>query len=430
MRDYLESITPDSFSGMVFALEGITGGVTLINGPTGCKFYHASTSDNQLIRQFEFDPLNYPEEWYFGQPRVPCTYLDRRDYVYGSREKLEEAMEFLSKNVSLDFLGIVNSPGAALIGDDLEGIAAAALPEVPRVVIQTPGFSETVCGGYEKAISELICQAGPAEKTSADPAVVNLLGISIYQRNYEGDRKELTRLLELCGIRVGCALGAGCSFGEFRELPRAALNIVVRPEYGTRTAELLEQKYGTPYYVCDGPPIGFSATEQLIENICGLLKRDSSAFLEESERTRARAYVHISRLNSLTGLPKGVPFAVEGNWSELCAYTRFLVKYFGMLLESAAPTNPEIDGFQPRFEDLLRKLRREKALREDLAETEAELVFGSGNTIARLKLRGREFSGIEISLPTIGYTDVIPKTHLGLSGALLLTEQIINGIMF
>jgi len=96
----LKNITPDSFSGLVFAMEGIDNTVVLINGPTGCKFYHSAISDSQSIHQYEFDPLNFPEKFYFGQPRVPCTWLDSRDYVYGSTEKLTEALDFLCDNVS------------------------------------------------------------------------------------------------------------------------------------------------------------------------------------------------------------------------------------------------------------------------------------------------------------------------------------------
>jgi hypothetical protein len=33
MSGYLESITPDSLSGVIFALEGVPGGVVLLNGP-------------------------------------------------------------------------------------------------------------------------------------------------------------------------------------------------------------------------------------------------------------------------------------------------------------------------------------------------------------------------------------------------------------
>lgn len=57
-------------------------------------------------------------------------------------------------------------------------------------------------------------------------------------------------------------------------------------------------------------------------------------------------------------------------------------------------------------------------------------IYGKGGIIARLKARRHSFSGIEISLPSLGYTDVLPKTHLGLNGGLFLCEQIINGLPF
>lgn len=63
-------------------------------------------------------------------------------------------------------------------------------------------------------------------------------------------------------------------------------------------------------------------------------------------------------------------------------------------------------------------------------KTDAELVFADGNIIAKLKALHRDFSGIEIALPSLGYTDVIPKTHLGPAGGLLLCEQIINGLRY
>ena len=193
MRGYLSNITPDSFSGIILALEGVSRTVVLLNGPTGCKFYHSALSDNQSIRQFEFDPLNYPEKWYFGQPRVPCTYLDNSDYIYGSRDKLEEALTFLLDQVPFELLCIVNSPGAALIGDDLKGIAGQIVRDRPVMTIETPGFSSDVCSGYEIAAIELIKQLRPPRSEAVIPATVNLLGLSIYHRNYAGDIAELKR---------------------------------------------------------------------------------------------------------------------------------------------------------------------------------------------------------------------------------------------
>ena len=445
----LTHITPDSFSGIIFALEGVGGAVTLLNGPTGCKFYHSAMSDYQSIRQLAFDPLSYPAQWYFGQPRVPCTYLDSRDYVYGSGDKLEEACTFLRENVPFDLLGVVNSPGAALIGDDLRRVIGCCLPDKPVVVIESPGFSSTICDGYDIAAREVLRQLGLTDMGNRlsgtgsrlpdahsrragkrRPAAVNILGMSIFHRHNTGDMQELRRLLGLCGVDVNCFVCADCSIETLAAVPEAALNIVVYPEYADRTAQFLRERYGTPFYVCDGPPVGFDATEKMMGDICSLLGCDASAFAAESEKARARAYTHISRVHSMTGLPKGVRFSLEGTCSELYAYAGFLVRYFGMVLESANVLHGESGAYRENLERLLTGLGLSGALQGNILEADSELVFASGGTIAQLKLLGKRFSGIETSLPSLGYIDVLPKASLGLTGALAITEQVLNGLIF
>ena len=430
MNDYLKNITPDSFSGIIFALEGIKKSVTLINGPTGCRFYHSRTSQEQTTRYTKFDRLDYPEKWFRHQPRVPCTSLDSRDYIYGSKYKLTETLEYIRDNLTFDLAGIVNSPGAALIGDNLKSIARQTLKDKPFVVIETPGFSSDVCSGYEKGVIELLTQLGLSQTTATHEGTVNILGLSIFHRNYKGDMNELSRLLELCGISINCFLCADCDLEEIYHLPDAALNIVIHSEYGMQTAEFLQQHFGVPCYICDGPPIGFSATEKMMRDICAILGKEYTGFEIESERTRARAYSFISRFNASTGLPKGVKFSIEGSYSELYAYTNFLVKYFGMIPACASPLNQQSTAYQEKYQNLLNDFGSSEALLQSILDTDSELVFANGNTIANLKLRKQIFSGIEIGLPSMGYLDVIPKTHLGLRGALMLTEQIINGLMF
>jgi nitrogenase molybdenum-iron protein alpha/beta subunit len=425
----LTNITPDSLSGIIFALEGVARGVVLLNGPTGCKFYHSAISGNQMVRQGDFDPLRFPGIWGFGQPRVPCTYLAGRDYVYGSRDKLAEALPWLQGHARDGLICVVNSPGAALIGDDLQGIVQEVLPDTPCIAIETPGFSENIFAGYDSAAQALFRQLDiPPQPVR--PASVNLLGLSIFNRNFQGDLAETTRLLDLCGVRTNCALFAGSDLGAIRAIQSAALNIALYPESGLTAARLLEEKYGTPYIVCDGPPVGFAATEALMAAVCAKLGTDISAFMEESGRARARAYTHISRVHTLTGLPKGAKFALEGTYSELYAYTKFLTGYFGMIPDGAAVFCPERDEYKEKYLALLDSLGASAALSRGLTETDAELIFASGGSIAALKLRKREFTGVEISLPTLGYIDVLPKANFGLTGALLLTEQVLNGLLF
>lgn len=435
---YLTNITPDSFSGYIFAFEGIRNAVVLMNGPTGCKFYHSATADHQTLRQTEFDPLGYPELWYFGQPRVPCTFLDKRDYVYGSRDKLEEALAFLKENVAFDLIAIVNSPGAALIGDDLEAIARRCLPAVPVVTVASPGYSRPFWQGFAEACNALIdtlCLDAAAAAPSRSRSRVNLLGLSIFHRYYEGDLIALRHMLDQCGVDLNCALCCDCTAEEIRALGDADLNVVVAPEYGLLTARKLKQKYRTPWLTGRGLPVGFAAMEDLASEICSVLGTDPGAFKEVSERARARAYIHLSRLNSLTGLPKGASFAIQGTASQCEGYVRFLADYLGMVPACVSVLDARDDGEASRdgiarLKAYLAQIGAQSALEADILDTKAGLVFADGSTIARLKARHHTFSGVEISLPSLGYTDVLPKTHFGPEGGLLLCETVINGLVY
>mgnify|MGYP001001753819 FL=1 len=440
-ENYLTSITPDSMSGLVFAFEGISKGLVLMNGPTGCKFYHSATSDNQMIRQPEFDPLEYPEFWYFGQPRVPSTFLDKRDYVYGSEDKLSEVIAFLEKEIDFDLLAIVNTPGAALIGDDIERIAREASKDESKIIsIGSPGYSLPIWDGYIKACRILIEKlAKPGEKPAGKS--VNILGLSIFHRDFAGDKEELQKALALCEIDVNCFLCAGSSVSDIEKLPRADLNIVVDSLYGLDSAKLLSERFDMPYIVCDGLPVGFRAMEKLLQRVCEKLGSNITAYMKQSERARAKCFAHLSRVHTLTGRPKGVKFAVHGSLSQCLGYTEFLASYFGMTcdvvsiverkdLDDKTRNYEELAMQEARLREILNDYGSSDALKKNIFDTDAELVFADGQTIAMLRAKGKRFSGIETALPSLGYIDVIEKSHLGIGGGLLLCEQVLNGMLY
>ena len=417
-ENYLTSITPDSMSGLVFAFEGISKGLVLMNGPTGCKFYHSATSDNQMIRQPEFDPLEYPEFWYFGQPRVPSTFLDRRDYVYGSEDKLSEVIAFLEKEIDFDLLAIVNTPGAALIGDDIERIVRESSRDEKKIIsIGSPGYSLPIWDGYMKACRTLLEKFARNGKKLAGKTV-NILGLSIFHRDFAGDKEELKRAFSLCGIDVNCFLCAGSSISEIENIPRADLNIVI-----------------------DSLPVGFMAMEDLVSKVCDILGSDMSSYIEQSERARAKCFSHLSRIHTLTGRPKGVKFAVHGTLSQCLGYTDFITSYFGMSPDSISITETDalkdkirsasvLSAQETRLKDILKEYGSSEALEKNIFDTDSELVFADGQTIAMLRAKGKRFSGVEIALPSLGYIDVIEKSHLGMGGGLLLCEQILNGMLY
>ncbi|MBR2547280.1 MAG: oxidoreductase [Eubacterium sp.] len=421
-EEYLDNITPDSMTGLILGFEGIRNSLVILNGPTGCKFFHSITAENQSVRKDDYDPLNWPDEWFFGQRRVPCTYLDKRDYVYGSEGKLTDAIRYILGRMTPSVIAVVNSPGAALIGDDLERIVRATVTScgfvtdqsldgrpgylsddhgcryIKIITCQSPGWSKDVTDGYKEACRTVIDKyCGEEKNDQSGSHTVNLLGLSIYQKYHTGDIAEIKRLLSLCKVRINTALLCESTPEELEAVPEAALNVVIDPDWGCDAAEYLNGKFGTPYIRSEyGYPVGFKAMEKLIREVCDRLSADPGPAVEELEKARAKVFIHIARISSLTGLPKGARFAVFGEPSVKQGYASFLKEYLGMTETDDDP----------------------------------EIVLADGNTIARMKAEGRRFSGIEISLPSIGYIDVIDKTHLGAAGGLFLIEQILNSLAY
>lgn len=444
-----KNITPDSITGMIFAMEGIKNVVVMLNGPMGCKFYHSTTSQFLSLRPLLYLPsedgnkvpvdYNYLNSWFFRQQRVPCTYLDGYDYVYGTADKVAEGLTYLYEHVDFELLAIINSPGASLIGDNLQELADRILPDKLCVMLESPGYSRDYAVGYEEAGLGLLQQTEKAFWMAADivhteqkttDKCINILGLSIWNRYFEGDKKELERLFALCGIRVNCFFCADCSLEAIRRLPQADLNVVIHPKMGEQCAQFLKQHCQTPYYICPSLPLGFQAVEQIMTDICKILGADCSVLIEESEKARALAWYKIHDIYQMCGLPKGVKFAVEGSSFEVYSYSRFFMEYLGMIPDCLSITDEEEDrDNQKKLDYLLEAYHAGTPQQKMIQDTRAELVFGNANTIAALKTRKQAFCGIEISLPGMGYMDILPKTHLGVQGSLFLIEQVLNGLM-
>ncbi|MCQ2512304.1 MAG: oxidoreductase, partial [Lachnospiraceae bacterium] len=326
--DKSECIKPDSLTGIIFAMEGIKKAMVLLNGPMGCKFYHSTTSQFLSLRPMLHLPsgdgeqkvpvdYNYLNEWFFRQPRVPSTALDGYDYVYGTGEKVAEALKYIHDMVDFDLLAIVNSPGASLIGDNLKELADRILPDKNCVMLESPGYSLEYDEGYQiaslellKQMKGLINQEDFENKNAADKKRVNLLGLSIWDRYLEGDRAEWKSMLDLCGIEVNCCLCAENTFEELRNITKADLNIVIDPDRSLESAKYLKQTYGMEYYICESLPVGFAATEKIIGDICGILHENAQAFTAASEYARAVVYSKVNDIYHMCGLPRGATFAV------------------------------------------------------------------------------------------------------------------------
>jgi nitrogenase molybdenum-iron protein alpha/beta subunit len=423
------TLVADAFTGSLLAVEGIRNAMVVLNGPTGCKFYHSHISDCQYPRASSFDPLGYLEEFYFGQPRVPCTYLEGDDYVAGSTTKLQRVLPAIASK-SNDMIVVVNSPGASLIGDDLKRFIENAGLAERCMAIENAGYSYPVCKGFEDTVIEILRWMKLSKPESGQlPEKVNLLGISLYNSNWDSSVAELKKLLSYMNIEVGAVLCAGASTEEIRKSTSSACNLVVFPEYGLKIAQWYEKNFGIPYMLSPaGAPVGYDATETWLKSAASMTSADPSPALEVLRKERKKHYHKISRFHSLTGLPKGATFAINGDSSVVLPLTKWLYGYLGMV-PAGVRTLP---GGNPETEAMIVDFLKEKGFGDSWGSFNecmpVDVVLADGHSVKMMREKRLCRTGVEIALPSSGYLNFLPRTYVGINGSLLLLEEIFNGL--
>lgn len=419
--------TPDSFTGAIVAIEGIQNAAVLLNGPTGCKFYHGALSENQMPRANSLDPLYYSEAFYFGQPRVPVTFLDDYDYVFGATDKLENILPVVADK-GHGLIAVINSPGAALIGDDLLRFIKNADLAVPCIAIENTGFSQPLAWGFQQAVIAVLETIVPLQEPKKNKGSINLIGLSIFHHHWQGNVAEITTLLGACGIRVNACICAGCNLSDLEGLARAEVNVVVHGEYAQDLVPFMAQRFGMESLVPPmGAPVGFEATTSWIMTVCEHLDVNSAPALGLIQGARQKSHAALNRFNALTGLPKGATFAVDADASLALPLVTWLYKYLGMV-PVCIRVGHGVPELEQKIKTLLDEIHCTGVWQADLTQGAPDVVFGSGAVVVRHRLTGRPFTGIELSLPTSGYHHVIPKAYMGCQGALYLVERIINGL--
>lgn len=416
---------PDGFIGTLLAIEGIADARAVLNGPTGCRGYPAYFSDRHFPRENSLDRRMFDELFYFGQPRIPCTYLDSDDYILGSTEKLREILPLVAQKGDA-FFAVVNSPGASLIGDDLDRFLAEAGLDHVCMAIPAAGYSRPLAEGFDDAITAALRWL----RLNRLPRLadrVNLLGFSMVQKHWQGNIAELSRLLSLMGLSVVAVPGAGSGVAALRESTTASCNIVVFPEYAQKTEAFYEEEFGIAAVQSpDGAPVGFAATESWIRAVAGATGRDPAPALAAIRLQRTHAYHRIARHYHEAGYPKGASFAVRGDASFVLPLTTWLHDYLGMIPVSARCLEGAGAGTAGQLAEFLAANGLSGADGTDAGDARPDIFFGDDLTGMDLVLSGRCREAVGIFNRTIGDTEFVEKAFLGGTGALWILEKIFH----
>jgi len=418
---------PDGFIGTLLAIEGIADARAILNGPNGCRGYPAYFSDRHYPRENSLDRRTFEELFYFGQPRIPCTYLDSDDYILGATEKLREILPLVAAKGDA-FLAIVNSPGASLIGDDLDRFLTEARLDHVCMAFSGAAYSRPLPEGFDEAIAAVLRWL----KLNRLPRVknrVNLVGCSMVQKYWQGNIRELTRLLALMGLSVTAVPGSGSSIAEIRESTTASANLVVFPEYAEKTAKFYQDKFAIPAVIPpSGAPVGFAATEAWIRAAAEATGRDPAPALAEIRRQRIHACHQIARHYHEGGYPKGATFAVRGDSSFVLPLATWLHEYLGMIPVSVQCMEGEDTGTAGRIRDVLAGIGCSGTYGADPAPLHPDLFFGDDMTGIDLFLNGSCRETIGLFNRTIGETEFVEKAYLGGAGALWILEKVFHAV--
>jgi len=261
---------------------------------------------------------------------------------------------------------------------------------------------------------------------------------------WNGDLLELKRLLEGIGARVNVLFGVGSSVAGWRQIPSAALNLVVSPWVGVDLVEHLQARFGTPYLHWPVPPIGICETSRFLHAVStslGLSEERTKAFLRREEEVYlpllqkgtelfvrdderfpqafhcvADCHTSIALERFLTGemgMRAGVQFAVDHPSASRRIGIRDLFRH----PETGEPTTVALTGLQETVTD---------GLREAHQEGRRSLILGSfwEESLAR----ELDAAFVPVSSP-VGDRLILDRTYLGPRGALRLLEDLWNAVL-
>lgn len=238
--------------GAATALLSVKNSYIIFNSPRWC----ALTAERELsciCKEYE--------------KRLFCTEAREADVLYGVEGSLKETIdELLKEEQNPTLINVITSCSMSLIGDDIKGVCKGKVPNANVLTLDAGGFTGTFDSGYQIGMLSLL-KSAQLEKQRPKARKVNLLGICTAYPNWEGDLKELKRVLNLAGFEIGIALGAeGLSLEELKDISSAALNIVLVPEISLEIAKYLYEQLEQEYIVAP-IPFGFKGTIAWVEKI-------------------------------------------------------------------------------------------------------------------------------------------------------------------
>ncbi len=432
MKNSSKTAQLDSLSGVVAAFEGIQDACTLLNGPIGCKTHLGLTSNLLGSHVVSVEPVSF-KDCYFGQPRLPCTFIDEHDFVYGTEERLTHSLRLLDTK-GYRLIGIVNHSGAALIGDDVSRIIQKTGTNARTMIVESSGFTGTYADGFKTGTIKILERLATKPKETR-PKSVNIIGPTIFHYNWKNDVAELRQTLKTIGVEVISVICAGESIQNLERAGESALNLVIYEEYADSIARYLEKEFGTPYAGLSTPgPFGLRLSEEWFSSIADFFHLSHESLELTSRRVRGECFQTLSKRSRTSTILRGAPFAIFGDSSQVFPLTTFLYEYLGLYPALIGLKEVGKNSYDALLEfiasnsldtSVLIKPNQFETI-DCIKEQLPMFVFGSNIEEQLLLMLEDPPEFIPISYPNNGRTLLTMRPLIGFQGVFTLVEDVLN----
>ncbi|SFY07795.1 nitrogenase component 1 [Ruminococcus sp. XPD3002] len=418
--------------GAAYTVSAIPGAVPVINCGPGCV-------DQQY---FTMSFCNGFQGSVGAGGDIPGTNSGENEIVFGGAKKLDGVIKSALKIMKGDLFVVLSGCSPQLVGDDVASVIKPYREKgYPIVHAEVPGFKGNNLWGHEEVVIAVIDQFVGEYKGRRRKKLINLwMGAPYFNTFWRGDTIEIKRILEGAGFEVNVLFGSeSAGVSEWKDIPKAAFNLVLSPWLGLRTAKHLEKKYGQPYLHIPVLPIGEEATTAFIRQVvefAGIDNTKAEKFIEKEAKRYYYFFDHFADFFAEYWFGFPSQFAIVGDAAYNIAITKFLSDQIGLIpvgqiisdntpvkyREDVAALYTELsEGVYGNVEFLEDGYLIEKKLSEYDFGTGTPLILGSSweQDVAD------ELGAILVEVGTIATEEVVlNRTYLGYNGALSLLEKI------
>ncbi|MHB9038810.1 MAG: nitrogenase component 1, partial [Armatimonadota bacterium] len=230
--------------------------VHIVHGPIGCAFYAWATRRN--LGRVEPGTKNFLQYCF-------STDMQEEEIIFGGENKLKQAIREAHELFHPSAIAVFSTCPVGLIGDDVHSVAREMKAELG---INVFGFS---CEGY-KGVSQSAGHhiannglfknvVGENDTKSDAKYTMNILG----EYNIGGDAWEIDRVLSNVGIKILSTFSGDVTYDEIARAHTADLNVVMCHRSINYMAEMMETKFGIPWFKVNF--IGADSTAKSIRKI-------------------------------------------------------------------------------------------------------------------------------------------------------------------